>query len=46
VSGRSAYLCPDVGCWTIAEKRRAVDRALKTAISAQDWLKLREGILT
>ena len=46
VSGRSAYLCSDEHCWTTAEKRRAIDRALETRISAEDWARLREGILT
>jgi uncharacterized protein len=46
VSGRSAYLCLDERCWAMAEKRRAVDRALGVRLAAQDWSRLRTGILT
>jgi predicted RNA-binding protein YlxR (DUF448 family) len=45
VTGRSAYLCRDRACWALAEKRRALDRALDLHSSAQDWERLREGIL-
>jgi predicted RNA-binding protein YlxR (DUF448 family) len=45
VSGRSAYLCRDAACWGLAEKRRALDRALELHTSAQDWERLRQGIL-
>ncbi|TMD83183.1 MAG: YlxR family protein [Chloroflexi bacterium] len=46
VAGRSAYLCPNSSCWTVAEKRRAVERALAVRISAEDWDRLRQGILS
>jgi predicted RNA-binding protein YlxR (DUF448 family) len=45
VAGRSAYLCRDSACWALAEKRRALDRALEVHTSAQDWERLRQGIL-
>jgi predicted RNA-binding protein YlxR (DUF448 family) len=44
-TGRSAYLCRDPACWALAEKRRALDRALEFPTSAQDWERLRQGIL-
>jgi predicted RNA-binding protein YlxR (DUF448 family) len=44
-AGRSAYLCRDAACWALAEKRRALDRALELHTSAQDWERLRQGIL-
>jgi predicted RNA-binding protein YlxR (DUF448 family) len=45
VSGRSAYLCGDQRCWTAAEKRRALDRALEIRVTDEDWSRLRQGIL-
>jgi len=45
-AGRSAYLCPNPACWTLAEKRRAVERALAVRIPAEDWERLRQGILS
>jgi predicted RNA-binding protein YlxR (DUF448 family) len=45
VAGRSAYLCRDATCWAMAEKRRGLDRALEFHASAQDWERLRQGIL-
>jgi predicted RNA-binding protein YlxR (DUF448 family) len=38
--GRGAYLHKDAGCLEIARKRRALDRALKTSISAEIWAEL------
>ena len=46
VAGRSAYLCPNPDCWTVAERRRAVERALAVRIQAGDWDRLRQGILS
>jgi predicted RNA-binding protein YlxR (DUF448 family) len=46
VSGRSAYLCRERACWEVAQKRRALDRALGSPVSAQDWERLRQGIMT
>ena len=45
VAGRSAYLCRDPACWALAEKRRALDRALELHASPQGWERLRQGIL-
>jgi uncharacterized protein len=45
LSGRSAYLCGDQHCWTAAEKRRALDRALQVRVTDEDWSRLRQGIL-
>jgi predicted RNA-binding protein YlxR (DUF448 family) len=45
VAGRSAYLCRDAACWAMAEKRRALDRALAQRTTSQDWERLRQGIL-
>ena len=46
VAGRSAYLCRDPACWAVAEKRRALDRALGRRTVADDWKRLRQGILS
>jgi predicted RNA-binding protein YlxR (DUF448 family) len=46
VAGRSAYLCRDGACWALAEKRRALDRALGGQATPQDWERLRGGIMT
>jgi uncharacterized protein len=45
LAGRSAYLCRDHACWDAAEKRRALDRALGVHATAEDWERLRQGIL-
>lgn len=39
-NGRGAYLCPDEACWTLAERRRAVARALGVTIDPQTWQNL------
>ena len=44
-AGRSAYLCRDERCWEVAEKRRALDRALDQRLTPHDWERLRQGIL-
>ncbi|HEY8738354.1 MAG TPA: YlxR family protein [Candidatus Dormibacteraeota bacterium] len=44
--GRGAYLCRDAACWTSGERRRALDRALHLHLAAEDWTRLREGILS
>ena len=44
-AGRGAYLCHDLSCWTTAERRHAVERALSVSITSEDWQRLREGIL-
>lgn len=34
--GRGAYLCRQASCWELAFKKRALDRALKTTIGAEN----------
>lgn len=46
VVGRSAYLCREGACWDLAQKRRALDRALGAPVTAGDWERLRQGIMT
>ena len=46
VVGRSAYLCREGACWGLAQKRRALDRALGSRVTSQDWERLRQGIMT
>ncbi|MDQ6714226.1 MAG: YlxR family protein [Candidatus Dormibacteraeota bacterium] len=46
VAGRSAYICREGACWEVAQKRRALDRALGSPVRAQDWDRLRQGIMT
>ena len=46
VAGRSAYLCRERACWEVAQKRRALDRALASPVTPQDWERLRQGIMT
>jgi uncharacterized protein len=46
VAGRSAYICREGACWDLAQKRRALDRALGSPVTAQDWERLRQGIMT
>jgi len=46
VVGRSAYLCREGACWDLAQKRRALDRALGSPVTAHDWERLRQGIMT
>ncbi|MEA2645425.1 MAG: uncharacterized protein QOE92_508 [Chloroflexota bacterium] len=40
IDGRGAYLCPDPACWTLAERRRAVERALSVSLDADAWQNL------
>jgi predicted RNA-binding protein YlxR (DUF448 family) len=46
VAGRSAYVCREAACWEVAQKRRALDRALGSPVTSQDWERLRQGIMT
>jgi predicted RNA-binding protein YlxR (DUF448 family) len=39
-SGRGAYLHRDAACIQTAQKRRALDRALQTAIQPELWSEL------
>jgi len=48
-SGRGAYLCGKVSCFTLAKKSKALDRALKQSVSdtiydqlASDFVKVEE----
>jgi uncharacterized protein len=39
-AGRGAYLCTKKACWDLGLKKRALDRALKTTIGAEDTAQL------
>lgn len=39
--GRSAYLCPNIECITIAEKKKRLSKVLKTSVSPEIYLQLR-----
>lgn len=43
VAGRGAYLCRDVGCWTLAAERGALGRALEAAVPTELREVLRNG---
>lgn len=46
-AGRGAYLCNEQGCWALALKRRAIERALKlTRLAAEDQAMLEAYHLT
>lgn len=40
LNGRGAYLCRDAECWTLAERRRALERALEVKLDAAAWQNL------
>jgi predicted RNA-binding protein YlxR (DUF448 family) len=40
LNGRGAYLCPDDACWTQAERRRGLERALAVRLDATAWQNL------
>jgi len=40
LSGRGAYLCPRPDCLRAAQKRKSLDRALRTTIPAEAWARL------
>ena len=40
LAGRGAYLCLDDACWTLAERRRALARALATGLDQEAWQNL------
>ncbi|HEY0493317.1 MAG TPA: YlxR family protein [Candidatus Dormibacteraeota bacterium] len=44
-TGRGAYLCREPACWSTAQRRRALERALELPMTSDDWRRLREGIL-
>ncbi|MHB8508483.1 MAG: RNase P modulator RnpM [Candidatus Dormibacteria bacterium] len=40
LDGRGAYLCQDEACWTRAERRKALERALQVSLDAAAWQNL------
>jgi len=40
MNGRGAYLCPEEPCWTLAERRKAVERALSVSLDTAAWQNL------
>ena len=40
LNGRGAYLCQDLACWTQAQRRKAVERALKVSLDEAAWQNL------
>ena len=40
LNGRGAYLCRDPACWTQAQRRKAVERALKVSLDEEAWQNL------
>jgi predicted RNA-binding protein YlxR (DUF448 family) len=40
LNGRGAYLCRSDECWTLAERRRALERALSVSLDAAAWQNL------
>jgi predicted RNA-binding protein YlxR (DUF448 family) len=41
--GRGAYLCADGSCWSSALKKKSIERALSTAMSAELKAELERG---
>ena len=41
-NGRGAYLCPQGSCWEIALKKRRLEKALRTTLTAEVEARLRE----
>ena len=40
LNGRGAYVCPDEACWTLAERRRGLERALSVRLDSTAWQNL------
>lgn len=40
LNGRGAYLCQDSACWTQAQRRKSVERALKVSLDEAAWQNL------
>jgi predicted RNA-binding protein YlxR (DUF448 family) len=40
LNGRGAYVCPDEACWTQAERRRGLERALSVRLDSTAWQNL------
>uniref|UniRef100_B8HUA8 YlxR domain-containing protein n=1 Tax=Cyanothece sp. (strain PCC 7425 / ATCC 29141) TaxID=395961 RepID=B8HUA8_CYAP4 len=43
-SGRSAYLCPQLSCLELAQKKNRLGRALKTSVPPVIYLQLRQRL--
>ena len=43
LNGRGAYLCQDPACWTQAQRRKSVERALKASLDETAWQNLMAG---
>jgi predicted RNA-binding protein YlxR (DUF448 family) len=44
--GRGGYLCSDGACWSQAQSRRQLDRALAVTLGESDWERLRASAKT
>jgi predicted RNA-binding protein YlxR (DUF448 family) len=40
LNGRGAYLCHRPECWTLAQRRKAIERALKVSLDEAAWQNL------
>jgi predicted RNA-binding protein YlxR (DUF448 family) len=40
LNGRGAYICRTDDCWTLAERRRALERALSVRLDSAAWQNL------
>ncbi|HEV3232981.1 MAG TPA: YlxR family protein [Candidatus Dormibacteraeota bacterium] len=40
LNGRGAYICRTEDCWTLAERRRALERALSVRLDSAAWQNL------
>src|SRR5437588_7029768 len=36
-NGRGAYFCPAQECWTLGQKRKALNHALSMTVTADNW---------
>lgn len=45
-SGRGAYICPTTDCFDLAQKRKAIERALKCKIDDDVYHQLRHQVET
>ncbi len=41
-NGRGAYLCPAQECWHVAERKKSLNHALETTVTAEHWQQLWE----
>lgn len=44
--GRGAYLCPNRACWEQALKKRSLNRALRSVLTAEEVTRLRQHAQT